>query len=76
MKEDGFPETVREPKLVRGITTELRLDLDYKTNGEQGRGVYTKTGDLIANVDSYQNARERFPSCTISREKDRSNVLE
>lgn len=73
MVGDGFTQHGnREAALPKAIARELQLDLEYKIKGSQGKGVYTKNGDLIANVESYQNARERFPACTINREKDKN----
>lgn len=64
---DGFPEYAsRAAILPRAIAKELQLDLEYKANGEEGKGVYTFSGTLIANVKSLQDARERFPQCSIS----------
>ena len=64
---DGFTEYAsRAAILPRAIAKELQLDLEYKANGEEGKGVYTFSGMLIANVKSLQDARERFPQCLIS----------
>lgn len=72
---DGFPEYAsRAAILPRAIAKELQLDLEYKANGEEGKGIYTPSGTLIANVDSLQDARERFPECKIifkSQERER-----
>lgn len=72
---DGFPEYAsRAAILPRAIAKELQLDLEYKANGEEGKGIYTPSGTLVANVESLQDARERFPGCTItlkSQERDR-----
>ena len=64
---DGFTEYAsRAAILPRAIAKELQLDLEYKANGEKVKGVYTSSGTLIANVKSLQDARERFPQCSIS----------
>ena len=64
---DGFTEYAsRAAILPRAIAKELQLDLEYKANGEGGKGVYTSSGMLVANVTSLQDARERFPQCLIS----------
>ena len=65
-KAANMPKDNVERAIKKAISKELKLDLEYKANGEGGKGVYTSSGMLVANVTSLQDARERFPQCLIS----------
>ena len=67
MVNDGFPEYGKQAAILpKAISKELKLDLEYIPNGKDGKGVYTSSGTLVANVASLQDACERFPQCLVS----------
>lgn len=65
----GYKNRIPASALHKAIEQDIHLDLIYKANGSEGKGVYTKDGILVANVRDLKEARERFSGCHVTVEK-------
>lgn len=71
----GYKNRIPASALHKAIEQDIHLDLIYRANGSEGKGVYTKEGILVANVRDLKDARERFAGCRVAMEKSNEHIL-